>query len=303
MQGADIIRTARENLARATTRSVRANLPDAGWRWASYCQKLQQEISTFNNPVEVIHRIQAPQTNAGYEARMTGSTLVEHARVMEEHCRVLFPEFESALPSFAESPLSLPETVCELGGRPVSSALYNLVLHTMRCLSFTRPSRVLEIGGGYGAPGRLWLTNGLHRPSQYIDVDLPESLFYAEVFLRANFSDVPIIYSHGPGDLRSLESPDGARPQIFLCPASEIHLFADVPIDLVTNTGSLQEMTDEFVRFYMDWLDRSKAEFFYSSNYFAQPIDRLMEGMNYAAPVLGPRWGTVFHRLWGDLPS
>ena len=141
-------------------------------------------------------------------------------------------------------------------------------------VSYSKPACVMEIGGGYGAPGRVWLTNDLHRPDTYIDADLPESLFYAEIFLRANFPDIQVTYIHAPNDLDNTQNTAKQRPpHIILCPASRIDLLSDYPVDLLVNTGSMQEMTDDFIIYYNEWLDASKCQLFYSANYFAQRID------------------------------
>jgi hypothetical protein len=49
-------------------------------------------------------------------------------------------------------------------------------------------------------------------------------------------------------------------------------------------------MSEAWVDFYMDWLDRQPCRYFYSLNYFAQPILFLAESANLYSPRLSSRW-------------
>ena len=294
-----ILRLARQNLQLASATSRNVPLPDPGWRWHAYRQNAMKWVNYFRTPIEVIHAIQSPRSGVGFECRMTGPALVKHTRNMEKILLRIFPRLGNAITTFAESELSNPDTITVLNDRLVSSPLYNHITHVMRCLLFVSPAIVAEIGGGYGAPARLWMTNGLHRPKCYIDIDFPESLYYAETYLRANFSEesCKIVYAHRDTDIAK-EISAGAR--IILMPIANMDALLVQPIDLLVNTGSLQEMSTEYVDFYMKWIDKSKIQNFYSSNYFGQPIEALMEGMNYAAPVMPSGWKAKLKALHAD---
>ncbi len=279
-----IVAVARAHFRSAANDPRNQALPDAGWRWHAYCVKARERIAELTHPLEIIHSVQRP--GAGFEARMTGEALAEHTALLERVCVQLFPDFVDRLASFAETELSAPETVTEINGRLVSTPLYNHVMHTLRCLSFDRPKRVLEIGGGYGAPGRVWMTNDAHRPDFYVDVDFPESLFFAEVYLRATMPHLPIGYFG--------EEASDLKTGILLCPIARLgDLLAQHDFDLIVNTGSMQEMSEAYVEFYMQAIARARCDAFYSANYFAQPIGELLESMNFAAPVLRPDWSAV----------
>lgn len=56
------------------------------------------------------------------------------------------------------------------------------------------------------------------------------------------------------------------------------------------NTGSIQEMTEEWVDFWMEWLKKQDCRYFYSLNYFAQPLAYMMEGANTWSPRLTADW-------------
>ena len=295
-----LVEVAKKNLDIALRLSHSAGLPDAGWRWQAYRSATLKWVNFLRTPVEVIHAIQAPRSNMGYEARMTGRQLVEYVRSMEQNCLRIFPEYADFLSSFVESPLSYPGTLAVINGRMVSSPLYNHVMHIMRCSQFVHPRTVMEIGGGYGAPGRLWMTNDLNRPQIYIDVDFPESLYFAEIYFRANDQSLSVEYAHSASDIERAVSGGGATRKVILVPIAQINALKSIEIDLLINTGSLQEMSPEYVDFYMSWLNDSKVDYFYSANYFGQKIDQLMEGMNYGAPILANHWKTLFSTLHQD---
>ena len=71
----------------------------------------------------------------------------------------------------------------------------------------------------------------------------------------------------------------------------------DKPVDLVINTGSMQEMTDEWIDFYIDWLARFDTRYFYSLNYVAQPLSIMGESRHLWTQRLGPNWATRHMRL------
>lgn len=231
---AEILRDARLPFENAHQMSSRAALPDPGWRWESYSIAARRLFGRYKTPLQAIHYIQAPSSNSGFEARFVGEALSKHVETMERNCLETFPQFANKLASFCETGLSFWETVTECNGRLVSSPLYNHILHTMRCVSLhPEATRILEIGGGYGAPARVWMTNEIVSPDLYISVDFPETLFYAEVYLRATMPEMKIRYLSGD-DLPDLKN-DG--PEIWLCPIANLSILHDTEIDIVSNTG------------------------------------------------------------------
>jgi hypothetical protein len=159
------------------------------------------------------------------------------------------------------------------------------------------PSIVCQIGGGYGDVERLWLTNSIFNPDVCIIIDFPESLFFAEVFLKKNFendSSVDIVYFEDVINLKNLQKE---KKTVILCPIGKENML-NFPIDLVINTGSLQEMTDSWVDYWMQWLDKIDVRYFYSLNYGATPINtRAYEVMGATtwAPRLSNKWNSLLN--------
>jgi hypothetical protein len=137
--------------------------------------------------------------------------------------------------------------------------------------------RILEIGGGYGNAARLWMS-GKGDIDKYVIVDLPGSLFFSEVCLRAEFGD----------DVGYWEGRDPGT-KVVLLPIGRLAEYRD-QCDLVINIGSMQEMSDRWVDFYMQWLDKCGARYFYSLNYMGQPLEYLFESRTLWAPRPSGMW-------------
>ena len=147
--------------------------------------------------------------------------------------------------------------------------------------------RVLEIGGGYGALARIFkLTNSRTR---YVIVDLPESLFYAHLFLALNFPDARIGYvaDERPVDVASFD--------FLLVPVQRYMVLQGAQFDLVINTASLQEMPIPTVSFWMIFIQNViRTRYFYSFNYFLTNkrayIETSVREANLICPILDPYW-------------
>jgi hypothetical protein len=173
-------------------------------------------------------------------------------------------------------------------GRRVSSPMYAHISFFLDCATrVPRMDSVCEIGGGYGALGRLFLTNNYRPVRRYVVVDLPESLFFAEAYLRATLGSDRVHYVESATPIANRTLLD--HP-VILCPVSRLPALRMIHFDLVINTLSMQEMTDEYVAFYRDWLAAQPANYFYSFNYLMQRAEYLGESPNLFAPRLSPRW-------------
>jgi putative sugar O-methyltransferase len=298
-----IVERARQDMRWAIEAGAKADLPDPGTRWGAYSLQTRAASQHFKTPLEVIHYAQLLQ--GSFESRHAEAELADYAQMFQGMLIEEFPEFSEHLSSFAETSSSLPSTLVELDGRLVSSPVLSHTYNILRCLAHVRPQAVLDIGGGTGSAGRLWATNLIHRPAVYVDLDLPESLFFSEVYLKTLLLDGDVTYVHDGSDLDSIAgavraSQDNRVSRIFLVPVHNHHFIREIALDLAVNTGSLQEMPAPYVGFYMELIDASTARYFYSSNYFAQRIELLLESMNFAAPVMGPDWKSVFRKWHPD---
>ncbi len=104
--------------------------------------------------------------------------------------------------------------------------------------------RIVEIGGGNGN-----LFSLLHKKiqgAQIIDIDLPETLAHAIPFIANTFPDAKILMPH---EVKSMDFEIGDYDFIFMVP-EQIKLLKKNSVDLVVNTHSFQEMTQQQIAKY-----------------------------------------------------
>jgi hypothetical protein len=276
-----IVRAAREHLD-AVTRGT-SSLPPYGSRWQPQVEAMRRDIPLLEDSTACLRYA---QYNITFDGRPPFPGDIGIVQMREWAVANEFPQHVAALLLMSENPMSGAESLGEFHGRLVSLVMYYHARNVLAALTYAnKPRRIVEIGGGYGEIARMWLKNPIAPPEFYVIVDIPECLFFAEVALRAEFGDkVGYFIGNDPG------SP------ILLVP---LPLLADFsrPSDIVINTGSMQEMTDEWIDFYMAWLSHYDTRFFYCLNYAAQPISIMGESRNLWTQRPGPEWSTRHLRL------
>lgn len=280
-----IVERAKSHFLASRPQFEKATLPSLGPRWETLAGRTRESIGQFSTVEHVIRAAQS--AHYGFEFRRPTEYLRRVADDVEESLANDFPHFANVIAQFADTETSLPESLLAHNGRLVSWPLYANICVVMRCLShIAPPATILEIGGGTGGPARTWLTNPIGAPARYVIIDLPESLFFSEVFLSHHFGAENVSYVVDAGAVRPAK--------ITLIPLQNISAVANMPIDFVLNTLSMQEMTEEWVDFYMVWLDTIDASHFYSLNYFAQPLSSMQESANTWSPHPSPHWQAEF---------
>lgn len=283
-----ILEQAKNNISRARTNSA---LPQ-GDKWAAGLAKMRRDIAKMNSVTEAIEYAQV-FGKLDFDHREAMS--VDKAVLYEESINEEFPHFSEHMRAISDSPASCKGTYIEYNNRLVSNVLYFHYRYVLRCLTHIKEPKVIcEIGSGYGAPARLWMINTIYNPQVYILLDFAECLFFAESFLKASFKerdDIAIVHINDISDLSTLNF---SQKTMILCPIGQEQMLSHLPIDLVINTGSMQEMTDEWINHWMKWLDESNVRYFYSLNYVALPlIKRGPECATFYAPRLSPRWSCI----------
>ncbi len=279
-----VLSEARRHLAQARSEVEGLQTPPSD-RWSLYLEHIRTKIAHLHSARDAIDYA---QREIGFDHRSLAVGKEQRLSLNETTLKGEFPHFADAITSLSDSQHCVPESLCELGGRQVSNVFYFHLRYLLQCHTYLQDVRcVCEIGGGYGAPARLWLDNPIRVPEIYVIVDFPESLFFAEVFLRTDFPDLSPLYLD---EETPLSREIAERHRLVLCPIDRIHLLQHLEFDLVVNTGSLQEMTEEWVGFWMSWLDQQPCRFFYSLNYFGQPLADMREGANSWSPRLGSNW-------------
>jgi putative sugar O-methyltransferase len=244
-------------------------------RWSAWAKSYYEEALKFTTCRDVLH---FAQQSIPFDHRIRIEEHKEEFQIYEKLLTEEFPFLMDTQFNLYDNAKSIPETLYRNYGRLTSNVFYWHLRIMFRCQEdVPNLNSILEVGGGYGSLARLWMLNKIKR---YVIVDLPESLFYSEVCLRAEFGD----------NVGYWEGSDPGTP-IVLVPVGRISEYTQKS-DLVINVGSLQEMSDAWVSFYMDWLDRYQPRFFYSLNYMGQSVVHLYESRNFWAPRPSEKWAT-----------
>lgn len=171
-----------------------------------------------------------------------------------------------------ESRFSRQETIIKIQDREYSNIfLYHLYFFLRVTDSIARNKSkypinaftdtvILEIGGGYGGLARIFSKVELN--SRYIICDLAESLFFSYIFLTANFPDKVILIADS-------DDYDASSFDILLVPVQHFSILRNYQYEAIINTGSLQEMPDQTIHFWMQLIKSIIGKgIFYSFNYF-----------------------------------
>lgn len=281
----EIIEIAKNNYLIAKEKYI--NTINVGPRWEGYNVEFDQKFNNYKNLEQILY--DACQWGK-FEIRLKGKNNLRYVEKTHNQIIKKYPKYKNFMYSFEETPLlNFTETNQVFQGRIVSSTLYDHIKHILKILEYCLPNSILEIGAGFGASLRLWFKNHYFNPKFIYNVDLIESLFYAEVFLRKTCPDLNIIYFNNKNDLKFKE-----KGNIILCPTSNIDTITDqMQIDLICNYGSMGEMSNEYINHYLKQIEKSSAKYFYSDNRYAEPLDYTSETMNYGINYLSKSWNLI----------
>ena len=150
-------------------------------------------------------------------------------------------------------------------GRELSSDFLNRIMWLERVSQtvpvLEKPLVVMELGGGYGA---LVRAIKLRNPgARFILVDIPESLFFQEIFLRNAFPDAGFQYL---GDFAEVPAPTS---DFVFVPNKMLDGLKGFPVDLFVNTNALGEMPNPIVQGWFDFLQgHIQADYCFTLNRF-----------------------------------
>ena len=144
--------------------------------------------------------------------------------------------------------------IFERAGRRVSTAFFwHLGAAFQLNQHLPALENVLEIGGGYGGLARIMKL--MSPRTGFTLIDMPASLYYAEVFLRANFPNASFLYIDVVEKLGQL----GDKWDFVFLPSVWLDQVPRRSFDLVINTQSFSEMTqsayDRFMHFIQAQID------------------------------------------------
>jgi len=278
-----------------STRSLPVeHLPSSSKRWETLLSIMGENILHFKNAKEVV---EFAQKKMPFDHRISSASVFNVFALYDLQLRTEFPDSIELMESMNESRFSVPGSLYSWTRKKLVSNIFYYHLRIMLvCLTHLKTvANVIEIGGGYGALARLFLTHPKKRPRYYFIIDFPESLYFSEIFLRLNLDKVDILYFDGslPSHLSEKEST------VVLVPIQLAHALNDIKMtyDLVINSGSIGEVGEEWVDFWTLWADKVDCKFFYSLNYAGSPLDNWLEGANMMSPRFSKRWAFRLNRM------
>lgn len=271
-----------------------ADLVVAPW-WKEHQHNLKASLVDLKTVKDVVRRAQTG-TSSGFDHREFERNQL--AQTINFKCAELRQRFQSfnleEHEELTESKYSAEESLLDCGNGKMLSSIYLTHLYFyLRTTQLCDPKMVLEIGSGYGGLARIFHTM---RPDlTYILVDLPESLFQAQIFLEANFPNSCAYYvTDGiPEDL--------TKYQFVFVPAQIADRLKGLDVDLVINTGSFQEMTSKAMLHWMNFVHHTiNTKYFFSWNYFLNDKSDYAEarsGTSVISPIIDAFWFCHYFKI------
>jgi putative sugar O-methyltransferase len=269
------------------------SIPPLGIRWGQLRDELRNTISNFESSAEAIKFAQLRGIFDHRQLLTAGD--IPRIEIAQHFLKYEYPEFMKKIYLFRETPATTPGTSIEYqsqyeGNILVSDILYFHAFYILTTIRYKGDiDSICEIGGGYGNPAFQWFTNPVKRVRRYCIVDIPEVLFFAEVFLRTALPKVKFHYA-------TESAPVSASSGVTLVPIQLSSQTRNVPFDIVTNTGSMGEMTDDWVQYWCNWLDKQNTKLFYSHNYIGNPVGAAHDALATLAPIVPQNWQPVYVR-------
>lgn len=159
---------------------------------------------------------------------------------------------------------------------------------------------VLEVGGGYGQLARV--LKELVPSMKYVCVDLPETLYFAYVFLKLNFPSKKIAWPSSAAEARKTLDEGDFDFCLVPCFFAEALAGTRFTFSAAVNKSSFGEMTKKASAFYIDLIQNQlKVDTIFFQNRFMNSVDpyiqpyRLNENQWYNN--VGPQWDVVTWEL------
>ena len=265
MLDAEIMALAKEHLSVARLLPLPEGFVDG--HWDNYRQNVMRDLDGCRTCAETIQKYNGSPFN--HRSNFDPGLIERKVKALQEE----LPEFDFIESGYEDHPDASESSTQDWHGRKISNILFWHLYPILACRKFLcqAPKRILEIGGGSGDQARLWK---LMIPEiQWVDIDLPESLFVAEVFLRRNFPNAMFTYITEERQLFDGPEPYTMADFVF-CPVQLAKTAKVAHYDIAINQGSMQEMPPATIDYWLRFLELADVDSFYSLNYHVTPLDR-----------------------------
>ena len=136
----------------------------------------------------------------------------------------------------------------------------------------SKSNLVLDIGGGYGGLTRV--LKHYFTKSTFVIVELPELCLLSSYFLKKCFPSLKIGFFEDFKNLDKISANDLKKFDFVILTPPFIKKFDSEIFDLIINTTSLGEMTDNMQEFYISNIERITNNYFYSVNRASKRIEK-----------------------------
>ncbi len=200
--------------------------------------------------------------------------------------------------TFQESSITNPAVCVQRGGRLLTPDFLRTVILSSEIRKYCKVAKpkwhIIELGGGCGHLARtlkLFMPN-----SVYVDIDIPETLYFSYIFLKLNFPEAKTCYVT---DLYQLDSGIDQYDFVFI-PTKFVGAIIAYEFDLFINTASLGEMSNTNIRYWMGFVQgRLRVKYFFGLNRFLNTIPLLVNqelkriNENEGSVLFDDRWNIL----------
>tara|TARA_B100000029_G_scaffold516273_1_gene628309 strand:+ start:989 stop:2302 length:1314 start_codon:yes stop_codon:yes gene_type:complete len=159
-----------------------------------------------------------------------------------------------------------------LSHRVLRHAYFSSQIFKNTSISEQSKNLFLDLGGGYGGLSRI--LKNIYKNSTFVIIELPEVCFLANYFLKQNFANKKIGTFKDFDKTKKISAEDLKKYDFVILPQPFIKLFEDDIFNLVINTTSLGEMTNQMQNFYIEHIERITSDYFYSINRPHKRVDK-----------------------------
>jgi len=249
-----------------------------GLTWMSGGQNMRDMLNIINSDASAIESIRLTDNTVMFSVNPSGPI---KEKMVDWYIAYLMRSGHSIFNldiTIQESPISANSV--RRGDRLLTPDFLRTVILSLQiqeyCSIPKSKFRIVELGGGCGHLARtlkLFIPN-----SVYVDIDIPETLYFAYIFLKLNFPHAKTCYVTDPSQLR-----DGVQEFDFVfIPTMFAECILQDEFDLFCNTASLGEMTNPVIRYWMDFVqNRLKVKYFFGLNRFLNTIIDLPVGFKH----------------------
>jgi putative sugar O-methyltransferase len=284
-------------------------VPDDGDIWGEERQKIEEQIKNYKHAEDAINGI---MTGIRYDGRRWVAPLARVFPFIFSHYIPLkllkyiapevlfihyyydvisraFPDQIDTINLLSDSKFVPPGTTLKKKDKYLSRELFYHSSSMLTCMAYGNYSTICEIGVGYGALANIWMNNPRAMPDKYILVDIPETLFQAEIYLALSNKDLNIHYIS--------ENENGAEKisgDIVLCPSHLVHMLDNINFDLIVSKGCLNELGVDWLVYHQKFIAKHPEAVFY----VCQPAVGPSSGeCSPISPLLPDKWVVDYVRI------